>query len=154
MKNTEQHWVDNYRTEIREYLLENYDKCWFDYHESYTIFINTDTGELSKKSTPFRYGPSRKPFDSTNIETIVMRDRNMWAYIGASETIHTKPIEYVKETLGLELPENWREYTYEERNAWVDENVGEEKIRAYNLILWEREIDLIIESLSSYKKSK
>lgn len=57
MKNTEQHWVDNYRTEIREYLLENYDKCWFDYHESYTIFINTDTGELSKKSTPFRYGP-------------------------------------------------------------------------------------------------
>ena len=78
----------------------------------------------------------------------------MWAYIGASETIHTKPIEYVKETLGLELPENWREYTYEERNAWVDENVGEEKIRAYNLILWEREIDLIIESLSSYKKSK
>lgn len=98
--------------------------------------------------------PPRKPFDSTNIETIVMRDRNMWAYIGASEAIHTKPIEYVKETLGLELPENWREYTYEERNAWVDENVGEEKIRAYNLILWEREIDLIIESLSSYKKSK
>ncbi|HUH35311.1 MAG TPA: hypothetical protein VL022_05715 [Moheibacter sp.] len=148
--NENQHWVDRYRTEIREYLLENYDKCWFDYHESYTIYINTDTGELSKKSSP--WGAPRKPYGATNIEIITMRDKNMWAYVGADEVIHTQPIEYVKETLGLELPENWREYTYDERNEWVDKNVGEEKIRAYNLVLWEREIDLIIDSLSSYKK--
>lgn len=146
-------WIQYYEDDIREFLEENYFNSGCEIGVDYSVWINTETGEIfehTEASSNWQFQNSDE-----NRKQVLHLSNYDKSFNDYTDLIAENDFDHkaVSENLGIDLPANWDELEYQEKVNWVEGNASEE-IESYNKIQRDEAIDTIIDLIEDHSEEE
>ncbi len=148
LKYKQDNWKELFEERIKEFLEENYPKEGRNTGNDYSVWLDIENGEVFEmiqvsQNWAFKEGRNRVEITKTpSYEDYYYTVRDL---VGANgDTV-------IAENLNVKLPEDWTEFSFEEKIEWVEGN-AEDGIKAYNENAREEAIETIMNNLDSCKE--
>lgn len=140
----EENWKEYYEDSIRDFLSENYFKTGCVINVDYSIYIDIKTGKISEIREP----SSNWSFSSHNEfrRLIVHLNNYDISFRDISYFIAENSVSVLEMSLNIDLPENFSEYSSEEKLEWFENNEPS-LVDDFNMTAREDIIDYIIDNI-------